>query len=57
MQFIEDGPEIPFPLLHTQEEEGVVFFCGAGISYPAGLPGFGELVKKIVSVHGNLNWS
>lgn len=52
MQFITDGPEIPHPLLHTHEEEGVVFFCGAGISYPAGLPGFGKLVKKIYEKNG-----
>ena len=25
----------------------MVLFCGAGISYPAGLPGFAGLVKKI----------
>ncbi|MGU5771665.1 MULTISPECIES: hypothetical protein [Aeromonas] len=29
------------------EEGRVVFFCGAGISYPAGLCGFQTLVKKI----------
>ena len=47
MQFITDGPDIPNALLEAHEEGRVVFFCGAGISYPAGLPGFGGLVEKI----------
>lgn len=47
MQFIKNGPEIPAELIEAQEEGRVVFFCGAGISYPAGLPGFRDLVDKI----------
>lgn len=47
MQFVSDGPDIPDTLLQAHEEGNVVFFCGAGISYPAGLPGFGSLVEKI----------
>ena len=47
MQFIKHGPDIPERLLQSQEEGQVVFFCGAGISYPAGLPGFGRLVENI----------
>jgi len=47
MQFVKDGPEIPERLLQAHEEGQVVFFCGAGISYPAGLPGFGDLVDKL----------
>jgi NAD-dependent SIR2 family protein deacetylase len=39
MQFITHGPDIPDALLQAHEEGRVVFFCGAGISYPAGLPG------------------
>jgi hypothetical protein len=39
-----DGPDIPDSLLHEHEDGRVVFFCGAGISYPAGLPGFRDLV-------------
>lgn len=45
--FINNGPDIPESLLQLHEDGRVVFFCGAGISYPAGLPGFGGLVKKI----------
>ena len=35
MQFITNGPDIPDVLLQAHEEGRVVFFCGAGISYPA----------------------
>ena len=47
MQWVKDGPNIPERLLQAQEEGRVVFFCGAGISRPAGLPGFRKLVKKL----------
>lgn len=47
MQFITSGPDIPDALLQAHEEGRVVFFCGAGISYPAGLPDFKGLVEKI----------
>ena len=40
MQLIANGPDIPDALLQAHEDGRVVFFCGAGISYPAGLPGF-----------------
>jgi hypothetical protein len=47
MQFLINGPDIPEILLQAHEEGRVVFFCGAGISYPAGLPDFKGLVKEI----------
>ncbi|NBD07248.1 anti-phage defense-associated sirtuin Dsr1 [Burkholderia thailandensis] len=47
MQFIKNGPTIPETLLLAHEEGRVVFFCGAGISFPAGLPGFKTLVNKL----------
>ena len=47
MQFIADGPDIPDELLQAHEENRAVFFCGAGISYAAGLPSFKGLVDKI----------
>lgn len=54
MQFIANGPDIPNELLQAHEEGRVVFFCGAGISYPAGLPGFGGLVKSIYDKTGTV---
>ncbi len=45
--FVTNGPDIPERLLQAHEEGRVVFFCGAGISYPAGLPSFSGLVRRI----------
>ncbi|MBB4276401.1 anti-phage defense-associated sirtuin Dsr1 [Rhizobium mongolense] len=47
MQFVKDGPDVPESLLQAHEEGRVIFFCGAGISYPADLPGFHGLVDKV----------
>lgn len=47
MQFVRNGPDIPERLLQAHEDGRVVFFCGAGISYPARLPGFEGLVAKV----------
>ncbi|MCU0754056.1 MAG: hypothetical protein MUE46_02910, partial [Xanthomonadales bacterium] len=47
MQFTRNGPDIPDALMQAHEDGRVVFFCGAGISYPAGLPGFKGLVDEI----------
>ncbi|MET1081029.1 MAG: anti-phage defense-associated sirtuin Dsr1 [Pseudomonas sp.] len=52
MQFIANGPDIPDELLQAHEEGRVVFFCGAGISYPAGLPSFKGLVEQIYKLTG-----
>lgn len=52
MQFITNGPDVPDALLQAHEEGRVVFFCGAGISYPAGLPGFQGLVSQIYHLNG-----
>jgi hypothetical protein len=52
VQFITNGPDIPDALLQAHEEGRVVFFCGAGISYPAGLPGFKGLVEEIYRLNG-----
>ncbi len=57
MQFIANGPDIPETLLDAHEEGRVVFFCGAGISYPASLPGFKELVDKIYEFVGTTRTS
>ena len=47
MQFIPHGPDIPNDMLQAPEEGRLVFFCGAGISKPAGLPDFSQLVTEI----------
>ena len=49
MKFItrKGAPDIPLELIEAQESGNLVFFCGAGISYPAGLPGFSGLVDQI----------
>lgn len=47
MQFVKNGPDIPERLVQAHEDGRVVFFCGAGISYPARLPGFAGLVKEL----------
>ena len=46
MQFITHGPDIPDALLRAHEEGPHGVFCGAGISYPAGLPGFNGLGRS-----------
>lgn len=52
MQFVRHGPDIPERLLQAHEDGRVVFFCGAGISCPAGLPSFGELVERLHALVG-----
>ena len=52
MQFVTNGPDIPERLLQAHEDGRVVFFCGAGVSYPAHLPGFASLVTKLYGVLG-----
>ena len=47
VKFFDDGPDLPERLLQLHEDQHVVFFCGAGISYPAGLPGFADLTKGL----------
>ena len=52
MQFVSNGPDVPERLLQAHEDGRVVFFCGAGVSYPAGLPSFAELTQEIyVDLH------
>ncbi|WP_375157618.1 SIR2 family protein [Bradyrhizobium sp. RDT46] len=52
MRFFADGPSIPETLLEDRDNGNVVFFCGAGISRPAGLPGFIELAEQVLEELG-----
>jgi hypothetical protein len=52
MRFFADGPNIPEALLEDRDNGNVVFFCGAGVSRPAGLPGFAELAEQVVQELG-----
>lgn len=52
MQFVKNGPNIPNHLLYAHEQGKVLFLCGAGISYPAGLPGFAGLVEQVYQCIG-----
>jgi hypothetical protein len=48
MRFFEDGPYVPDTLIEARDLGDVVFFCGAGISAPAGLPDFGGLADDLL---------
>ncbi|MEM1132753.1 MAG: SIR2 family protein [Pseudomonadota bacterium] len=48
MRFIADGPSIPSHLLEQQALGNVIFFCGAGVSRPAGLDDFWGLTNRII---------
>lgn len=52
MRFCADGPSIPEDLLEESDRGNVVFFCGAGVSKTAGLPGFLELTNEVMEELG-----
>src|SRR5687767_4037462 len=54
MQFVRNGPDIPERLLQAHEDGRVIFFCGAGISYSAKLPGFSGLVTRLFKSLGQV---
>jgi hypothetical protein len=54
MQFLNHGPDVPNRLLQAHEDGRVVFFCGAGISFPADLPDFRGLVEKLYDAAGEI---
>ena len=47
MQILKGGPVIPEELLRAHEDGDVVFFAGAGVSKPAGIPGFKGVVDQL----------
>ena len=52
MRFFADGPHIPDELLEDRDRGEVVFLCGAGVSYPAGMPGFLGLAEYVIQELG-----
>ena len=52
MQFVPDGPDLPEGLLRSHADGRLVFFCGAGVSMPAGLPSFRGLVERLYDAVG-----
>ena len=52
MRFVTDGPSIPDTLLKERDLGNVVFFCGAGVSVPAGLPNFTDLTIRVMKALG-----
>lgn len=47
MRFTKTGPNIPNELIEAQKKGELLFFCGAGVSVPAGLPTFYSLTKQV----------
>ena len=52
MRFLPDGPNIPDELLEERDNGNVVFLCGAGVSYLAGMPDFLGLTRYMVEELG-----
>ena len=52
MRFLPEGPNIPDELLEERDSGNVVFLCGAGVSYPAGMPDFLGLAKYVIKELG-----
>lgn len=52
MQFVVNGPDVPDELIQSHLDGNLIFFCGAGISMPAGLPNFKDLVCNVVKGTG-----
>jgi len=52
MRFLSNGLNIPDELLEARDQGKVVFLCGAGVSYPSGMPNFLELAKYVVEEQG-----
>ena len=48
-RLVPGGPDVPAELIRKQEAGKMVFFCGAGISRPVGLPNFEGLVEQVYS--------
>ena len=52
MRFLPNGLNIPDELLEARDKGNVVFLCGAGVAYPAGMPDFLGLARYVVEELG-----
>ena len=52
MRFLPNGLNIPDELLEARDQGNVVFLCGAGVSYAAGMPDFQGLARYVVEELG-----
>ena len=52
MRFSSGGPRIPNELIEERDRGNVVFFCGAGVSFSAGMPSFLELCRHVIDELG-----
>ena len=52
MRFFPNGLNIPDELLEVRDQGNLVFLCGAGVSYPAGMPDFPGLARYVVEELG-----
>ncbi|MGX9350984.1 SIR2 family protein [Shimia sp. W99] len=48
MRFHANGPDIPDALLQRCDQGRVVFLCGAGVSFPSGMPDFVGLTRHAI---------
>jgi hypothetical protein len=48
MRFTVNGPEIPRELRKACADGNAIFFCGAGVSQSAHMPGFKKLTNKLI---------
>ncbi|MCK7613469.1 SIR2 family protein [Roseibium sediminicola] len=48
MRFFAEGPSIPDTLLERCDAGRVVFLCGAGVSFPSGMPTFLGLTQHVI---------
>ena len=48
MRFLAGGPILPDHLLEARDSGDVVFLCGAGVSFPAGMPTFEGLATDVI---------
>jgi hypothetical protein len=57
MKFHTNGPDIPIELIRALEEDKLVFFCGAGVSYLESRPAFGSFDTLLSEVTQQLNFT